>query len=84
MEQLLKINIPYSREQKHVSVTNWIELVTLGVKNKSRPNELKKKLLDKHIIRLPSHKSQIKKVLFLKMQHVSIRDFKKQKIWFSE
>ena len=30
MEQLLKINIPYSREQKHVSVTrlliefNWI------------------------------------------------------------
>ena len=44
MEQLLKINIPYSREQKHVSVTNWIELVTLGVKNKSRPNELKKKV----------------------------------------
>ena len=69
MEQLLKINIPYSREQKHVSVTNWIELVTLGVKNKSRPNELKKKLLDKHIICLSSHYLSIftnKKVLFLK------------------
>ena len=55
-----------------------------GSKNKSCPYELKKKLLDKHIIRLSSHYLQNvsiftnKKVLFLKknMRHVSIRDKK--------
>ena len=54
-------------------------------KNKSCPNELKKKLLDKH---MSSHYLQNRSIFTNKksfipkknMRHVSIRDFKKQKI----
>ena len=64
--------------------TSIINMGHEGSKNKSCPNELNKKLLDKHIIRLSSHYLQnlsiytSKKVLLIKkMRHVSIWDFKK-------
>ena len=43
--QLCYIALPYSREQKHVSISdiplNLVELVTWAMKNKSCPNDLK-------------------------------------------
>ena len=59
-----------------------------GSKNKSSPNELKKKLLDKHNIRLSSHYLQNLSIFTNKksfipkknMRNVSIQDFKEQKI----
>ena len=67
------------------SMSQWVTAhvkfnSTWGSKNKSCPNELKKRLLDVCQVYLQNLSILTnKKVLFLKKGHVSIQDFKKQK-----
>ena len=83
---LTKFHLPYSREQKHVSVSNMgcqqIKVVRFLRCSGYLTNT--SCVCQVAVISKRSNDKQKSFVPKKNMRHVSIRDFKKQKIWFSE